>query len=132
RSWLTPRSNVCTSRVANARLIAYANGRDNAIAAIPARLAQRSAKLCEFQVKNPTGRSAPSSSGDPSARQDVPRAVRSAAFPSFALNGTLVMGKNYAPNRDPHKPAARVSVLAQSPWGHPEPELAYNDLQPQA
>jgi hypothetical protein len=36
---------------------------------MPARRAQRSAKLWEFQVKKPTGRRAPTSSNDPSTRQ---------------------------------------------------------------
>src|ERR1700753_4179718 len=36
---------------------------------MPKRRAQRSEKLCEFQVKNPTGRIAPTWSSDPSTRQ---------------------------------------------------------------
>src|SRR5277367_4509145 len=46
-------------------------GRVIVIHAIPARRLQRSAKLCAFHVKNHTGRIAPSSSKEPSTRQNV-------------------------------------------------------------
>src|SRR6202034_54647 len=69
RSRLTPRSTVCSKRVANSRFVTYRNGRANASAAIEPRRLQRWRKLCEFQAKNPTGRTAVRFSRLPSTRQ---------------------------------------------------------------
>src|SRR5580700_9803304 len=60
-------------------------GRVIVIHANPARRAQRSAKLCAFHVKNPTGRKAPSSSKEPSTRQYVAGRVAVSPFTRFEL-----------------------------------------------
>jgi hypothetical protein len=52
---------------------------------MPARRAQRSEKLWEFQVKKLTGRIAPSSSKEPSTRQYVILRVSAAGATSFEL-----------------------------------------------
>jgi hypothetical protein len=61
--------------------------------AMPARRAQRSAKLCEFQVKKPTGRTAPSSSKEPSTRQKETWPVLVAGKTPFELDpGCAIAG----------------------------------------
>ena len=51
RSRVTPDRRVCSTRVANTRLLAYRTGRTSASSSIPPRRAQRPPKVCEFQVK---------------------------------------------------------------------------------
>jgi hypothetical protein len=61
--------------------------------AMPARRAQRSAKLCEFHVKKPTGRMAPSSSKEPSTRQKETWPVAVAGKTTFELDpGCAIVG----------------------------------------
>src|SRR5580698_10293413 len=66
------------------------------IQANPARRAHRSAKLCAFQVKNPTGRKAPSSSKDPSTRQYVAERAAVRALTRFGLKAgsAIAIGTN--------------------------------------
>ncbi len=51
RSRVTPDKRVCSTRVANTRLLAYRKGRTSASARAPPRRAQRPANVWEFQVK---------------------------------------------------------------------------------
>jgi hypothetical protein len=88
-------------------------GRVSVIHANPARRAQRSAKLCAFHVKNPTGRKAPSSSKEPSTRQYVAGRVASSPFTRFELEaGSVIAVKCH------RKEPASVRPLVQ---GHANP-----------
>ena len=51
RSRVTPDKRVCSTLVANTRLLAYRKGRTKARARAPPRRAQRPANVWEFQVK---------------------------------------------------------------------------------
>src|SRR6266567_4295279 len=67
--------------------------------AIPARRAQRSEKLREFQVKKPTGRIAPSSSREPSTRQYVIPLDSAAGKAQFELDrGCAIAGGRLVAN----------------------------------
>jgi hypothetical protein len=58
---------------------------------MPKRRAQRSEKLCEFQVKKPTGRIAPSSRSEPSTLQYTGSRTAAAGNLSFELEPECAM-----------------------------------------
>src|SRR5580704_5687454 len=102
--------------------------------AIPARRAQRSAKLCAFHVKNPTGRQAPTSRREPSTRQYVGLRESSGA-PEIWRAATLVelgwrslMGTAAANSRMNQN--ARISPDAHQDYSHAYPWKTWNDSQP--
>src|SRR5262249_48964433 len=70
-SRLRPRRNVGSTCVARMRSTENSSGRIIANKANPPRRSHRSEKLCAFQVKNPTGRTALRLSRLPSTRQNV-------------------------------------------------------------
>src|SRR6266850_7931810 len=120
-----PPSSVCRKRVAKVRLAAYVNGRARAIPAMPRRRAQRSEKLCEFHVKKPTGRIAPSSSSEPSTLQKTGASVPATGKALLELDLECAMAGVELATARPSRKMSRTLAMSNDD-SHPQAKPIWN------
>src|SRR6266436_6168226 len=97
---------------------------------MPNRRAQRSEKLCEFQVKKPTGRIAPSSSSEPSTLQYTgSRAAAAAGNMLFELEPEWAMAGMGLATAHPSRKMPKTLTMNNDD-SHPRTQPNWNGFSP--